>query len=434
MTKITDEVSFIAKRNNSSLEQYSKCLKKYSDNFEKELSLETKTPIFLDTNVLLRYYTISFAARKSLFNFIKKHKKRIIITKKVQHEFINNRQGVINRFFKEVTNQIPKDFDTDLVNKTKSFLDNHKVVLKDYPYVEKQLEEHKKKLEDLLEKLNQDSNKKRKENKDLMFKDEFLDLLNSCEAYNELDKEEEKLIKIHFDRLKKEIENDTVEKVLNKQNLVFPGFGDIKEKAKDPYGDYVLYHEIMKYMLINKVDTIFLTFDNSKGDWMSLSKEPYTHYFQNIYANTGGLIYILDAERTLKDILKVDIDSLVNNDTLKVDDNSDLTKESLEYLLTNDKVFKGFSISIIHNGIIEELKLAGYNTIKEIRDDLNRGEFAFEKFSEEVGTNYLHRIGKLRVVLRIVNPNYIYLVDNSGRKEKSKSLNRFSAFRKFVLP
>jgi len=81
MKLVTTDVCFSSKRNPTSLLEYKECLEKYSSNFQKEVSLETDSPIFLDTKVLLRYYSISFTAREKLFEFINLHKNRIMLIK-----------------------------------------------------------------------------------------------------------------------------------------------------------------------------------------------------------------------------------------------------------------------------------------------------------------------------------------------------------------
>ena len=120
MLQITKELSYFSKQNLSSLAKYSECLATYSKNFDNEISLKTKSPIFLDTNVLLRYYSISFTAREKLYDFIHTNKARIILSSQVQYEFLKNREDVIQKFFEQVTNKIPKDFNSDVVNKMKN--------------------------------------------------------------------------------------------------------------------------------------------------------------------------------------------------------------------------------------------------------------------------------------------------------------------------
>ena len=168
MEIIIKDRNFLTKRGSYTIASYKSCLEKIAIGFDSELSLSTKTPIVLDTSVLLRYYSISFTARLKLKEFIKNNKSRIILTPQVQREFIKNREDVIQKFFEQVTDKIPRDFNIDIVNKMKSFIEQHKTVLKDYPFFETDIIKHKSELEELLKRLNETIEVKRNENKNLV--------------------------------------------------------------------------------------------------------------------------------------------------------------------------------------------------------------------------------------------------------------------------
>jgi|GEM_PF-2991279 len=414
MKLITKEVNYLAKQKISSLSQYSECLEKYSKNYENEILLQTKSPIFLDTSVLLRYYSISFTARKKMYEFINQNKERIILSSQVQYEFLKNREDVIQKFFEDVTNKIPKDFNSDIVNKMKSFLEIHKVVLKDYPFVETGIQNHQKELEELLIKLNTTAEKKRKEHIDLIVKDKYLDLLNSCLTCERLTEDEIDLIKKDFDLLAKNISLENPDSIMNKFNIVFPGLGDIKNKPAEPYGDYIIYHELMKFILNNEVDVIFFTFDNSKGDWMSKNKTPHLHYIQNMYSNTNHIIYILDAERILGDILKINVQSLVPSEIFEKKTEA-ISIESLEKLINRHKVFSHSYPVRIANYLVEELLLAGYTSISHIEADLDKSIIAYQECIKDRGAEFNYQ-GTLRVCLQIANPEYKYYINSDGTK------------------
>jgi hypothetical protein len=403
MKSITKDINYLSKKNISSLADYKKCLDKFSKNFDNEVALKTDTPIFLDTNVLLRYYSISFTAREKLLEFIKANKKRIILSSYVQYEFIKNREDVIQRFFEQVTNKIPKDFNSDVVNKMNSFLEQHKVVLKDYPFVETGIQKHKDELGKLFEKLNETAELKRKEHNDLIVKDSFLDLLNSCTHYDGLSEDELELIKKDFDLISKGITPENSDSIINKPNAAFPGLGDIKNKPDDPYGDYIIFHEMMKYMLNNKIDIIFLTFDNTKGDWMNKNRSPHLHYTQNIFANTGQILYIIDAERSLGELLSINIESLVSTENIEKI-SIPITIASITQLLENHKIFEGVRVSNIQPHVIGEFHINGYKTIEEIENDLDRAEIAIKEYRKAYGMQ-LSTVGVLRTALRIANAN-----------------------------
>lgn len=429
MKVITEEINYRIKRHHNSVVNYNQCLNKFAENFKNATALKYNIPIFLDANVLLRYYSISFAAREKLYEFIKKNKKRIVLSAQVQHEFIKNREESIQRFFEQVTNRIPKDFKSDVVNKMNTFLEVHKIILQDYPFVEKDITKHQKELDELLQKLNDTVEKKRKEHVDLILHDKFLDLLNECILYDSLINDEIEIVKRDFDTMKKSVNADNIDSLMNKTNFTFPGLGDIKLKPDNPYGDYIIFHEMLKYMITEKTDVIFLTFDTTKGDWMAKSKSPHLHYIQNVYANTGQILYILDADRTLGETLETNIESLVELDS---EIGNDLNLENLKQLVNRHQIFQKKKLGIFTLDIIKELFLAGYSSIDEIEIDLNLALKIIVKYEKDRNTNF-NTLGVLRISLRIVNPNYIHLVQDGNSTEFSDlSIRRYEKYRKML--
>lgn len=431
MKVITEEVNYRSKIHHNSIIGYKQCLENFAKNFENAANLKYDVPIFLDTNVLLRYYSISFAAREKLYEFIKENKKRIIISAQVQYEFIKNREEVIQRFFEQVTNKIPRDFKTDVVNKMNSFLDVHKIVLQDYPFVETDIAKHQKELDELLQKLNDTVEHKRKEHVDLILKDKFLNLLSECSLYESLINEEIEIVKKDFDILKKNVTPENLESLMNKTDSTFPGLGDIKLKPDNPYGDYIIYHEILKYMITQKTDIIFLTFDTTKGDWMTKSKSPHLHYIQNIHANTGQILYILDADRTLGETLNTNVESLVEFEKSSTLEN-DLTLENIKTFVDRHPIFQNRKPAILNNDLLNELYLAGYNSIEEIMIDLNLGSKILEVYEKDRNVSF-NKLGVLRIVLRIVNPKYTHNFSGGKAIEISEDAKqRLKKYRKIL--
>lgn len=422
---ITEDVGFYAKMKQSSISGYKECIDKFSKNFEKEVSLKTKTKIFLDTNVLLRYYSISFTARAKLFNFLKDNKDRIVLTHQVQLEFLRNREDIIQKFFEQVTSKIPKDFNTDIVNKMKAFLDQHKVVLKDYPFVEPGIENYQNELETLLKKLNDAVEEKRIEHVDLVVKDDFLTLLSSCLTSSDLNQEEVKIIKSKFDLLSKDVSINNIDSFFNKPNGAFPGLGDIKNKPDDPYGDFIIFHEILKFMIEKECDSIFLTFDNTKGDWMNKNKSPHLHYVQNVYSNTGKILYIVNAERALEDLLNIDIESLISAEPKILD--GLITLDSLHDLVKKHPSFSGVKFVSYDSDFLKELSVNGYVYLADIERDINKVPNGIAEYRE--AKPHLNSIGVLRCALRIANPLCNKAVNENGVVETE--MGRYQSYRKF---
>ncbi|WP_294315798.1 PIN-like domain-containing protein [uncultured Chryseobacterium sp.] len=422
---IDESLSYYNKIDKYSISTYKEVTKLFSENFEDAIKLKLDIPIFLDTNILLRYYSISFTARNKLFNFLESKKDNIYITGQVQKEFLKNREDIINRYFEQVSKKVPKEFDNEILNKLQNFIEQHKIILKDYPYVERGIEKNKKNLEEIFQKLNKDTEEKYKQFKNLIWEDKFLDLLSELKLSDNLDNNELKLIKSHFDEMRKLIKDNNIDSYLNKSNFVFPGMCDIKEKPDNPYGDYIIFHEVMKFMLKNNSNAIFLTFDNTKGDWMSKNKSTHLHYVHNIYLNTKKILYIVDAERTLKNLLDVNIDSLLINEN----SNNSITIDMIEKIFNEHEIFEEVTYSKPTKKLIKELVINNYTNPDHIIDKLDKIEPIIDIIKKD--NPRLNTQGILRYALRIADPNYTKFFQNGQITEVSKSFTKF--FEKYRL-
>ena len=394
--------SFIIKSGQYDLKSYNECTTKYVSDFENAISLKGDLPIFLDANVILRYYSISFNAREKLFEFLKSNIDRIYLTAQVQKEILKNRGDNIKKFFQQVSKKVPQEFTSDIVNQLQNFLEQHKTILKDYPYMETELSTHKKQLEELLQKLNDDTRTKYEENKTLVWKDKLLDLLCEANLREPLTTEEITQISKDFDILKKGIDIGKIDNLLNKSSSVFPGLGDIKEKPDDPYGDFIIYHEILKFQFEKKCSSVFLTFDNTKGDWMSKSKEPYLHYVYNMYLNTDCLLYIVDAERTLEKILEINIDSLIIDQSPKIE--NVLNKANINILFKTHPIFKNHRFRLCDDKLEDQLIKSGYETIDQLSSYMDKLSTLLPEVLENNPS--LNSIGVLRYGMRIFDEKF----------------------------
>lgn len=403
-----NQLSFLNKRGKSTLKSHGEILKTYKNNIEKAINLDDDFPIFFDTNVLLRTYSISFKAREKLIDFYNKRKKDIYITNYIESEFIKNREDVINKFFDNVTNKIPNDFKSEVIAQIGSYVERNKIIFKDYDFFEKELIEIKSKCETLYDELLKQVESQKKENSNLIFEDKQLKILFKSNSLGPLSEVAINACKSEFNTLSKGVDIEKIGSYINKPGKVFPGVGDLKEKPDDPYGDYIIFHELMKFSKDTKKDIIFLTYDTMKGDWMRKDKKPHLHYIDNFYLNTGQLIYILDAERIFEELLDISFKSLIQiKDNEKI--GNPLTMNSLSNLLSqrfskiiptdDDKHMEELLLELMENG---------YNFIDKIIYDLNRADDAFEEFIkvEEGGNNRYTRIGNLRIRLYISNPDY----------------------------
>jgi len=403
-------------------------LSNYKENIQKVINLDSSFPIFFDTNVLLRTYSISFKAREKLTKFFTENKSNLHITNFVQTEFIKNRENVINTFFDNVTNKIPNDFKSEVISKIKFYLEKNKIVFKDYELFEKELNSIRDKCENLLNDLVTEVEKQEKENSNLIFDDKQLVILSETNCIEPLGKEEIVSCKKDFDELSKGIEPDKIDALLKKPGKVFPGVADIKEKPENPYGDFIIFYELMKFSKENKKDIVFLTYDTTKGDWMRKDKRPHLHYIENFYLNTGQMIYILDAERVFEELLDISFKSLIKIENIQ--EMIPLSQESIEDLLSNRFAQhacdskKGLLTEVYH-----ELKKNGYATLNQVVHDLDRAEDAFNELiiENEKSKNRYTRIGNLRVRLYISNQEYM-TIDSDTNKYRVVNKDEYKPF------
>jgi hypothetical protein len=414
-----NELSYQKKQGKGTLKSHGEVLQFYKENIQKAINLSSEFPMFFDTNVLLRTYSISFKAREKLLDFYNKQKKEIYLTNYIQTEFIKNREDVINKFFDNVTNKLPNDFRSEVISQIGSYLDKNKIIFKDYDSFESELIAVKTKFETLHNELLEEVGRKEQENSNLIFEDRQLSILSESNCLESLSETEIRACNKEYDFLAKDIEPEKINSILNKSGKVFPGMGDLKEKPENPYGDYLIFYELMKFSKKNKKNIIFLTYDTTKGDWMRKDKKPHLHYIENFYLNTGQMIFILDAERIFEELLDISFKSLIqvkNEERGKIP----ITIESLSTLLSNR--FASNSSDGDSEYLTEtyfELIENGYRSIDKIIFDLNKADTAFEEYLqvEENSVNRFSRIGNLRIRLYMSNPNYRVLNDQSNTYE-----------------
>ncbi|MFY7844307.1 PIN-like domain-containing protein [Chryseobacterium gambrini] len=313
MEKIQEGKTFKSPDINIDLNTYKKAIEHYYKNFNDALELNNNIPIFLDTNILLRFYSISFKQRELLKAFFTLNSQRIFLSGQVQKEFVKNREDVIQKYFHSALESMSKNLKSDIVDKLTKYKNDHKEVLKDFDYIDKTLQKQIKSFERVGNDLKKDIDQLRIKNKQLNFSDSFLDLINSFNQNFGLDENEIDLLKKEFDILTKGIDAQKLKNDIEKKlNFSFPGLGDMIEKPENPYGDYFIYHEMIKCALENKSDIIFLTYDTTKGDWMKSNKEPHIHYVLRTFELCNQSIFILDAERFFEKHLKTNFESLID--------------------------------------------------------------------------------------------------------------------------
>jgi len=281
-------------------------LEHFSTHFPKMVVLDTTAPIFLDANVLLSYYGMASSEKKKLIAFLRQNLQRLRLTNQIQKEYLSNRVTVIKNDLFAPLSALGSDLrkSRDLaVNGFRSSLENSKKILeKDYPAIWEKLKAAECELakaidiEATVQELEDSVKTTTSSYKEITIVDEMLDACSKLTVTPALSDTEIKFLEGLFDELQTKY---SAARATNKAGLTFPGQGDVKSKEY-PYGDFFIFHEILRYMKLNDTDAVFLTNEKSKGDWLDSSRTPHLHYIETAYANTGRILFILHAEEPLR--------------------------------------------------------------------------------------------------------------------------------------
>ncbi|CAH0288711.1 hypothetical protein SRABI27_04001 [Pedobacter sp. Bi27] len=405
--KIELTVSYLSKQGINNLKVYKKVLDEYKAGQEKAQTLADDLPIFVDTNVLLNYYEVSFSAREKIMQFFEKYKARIVLSAQVQFEFIKNREKIIHSFQTAVTEQLPRDFQSNVINKFQHFQNENKKKLEDYSAIQKELSKIEKGIKELNEKICKEIEDKKGIANKLVLEDKFLDIVARLQVVDPFDPTLIIKIKEDYDKLKKGYSPDRDNATENYSMNVFPGCA---EKGKeDPTGDYIVFHEMMLYSKNKKKDIIFLTNDTTKGDWIRKDGTQHLHYLENFNENTDQMIYILNSDRVLTDLFEnTSFESLVPKyegpgNVWEMEMSIAKSHILLDYLNTHP-TFNTLPVQeTIPPVLIKELKNNGYSTLGDIEGVL----IEIEEFLPIVAFSHNgSRLGLLRKFLKTFNKSY----------------------------
>lgn len=275
-------------------------------------------PIFVDTNVLLNLYRISFFEREQLLKFFQNQKERIVLCSQVCAEYLSHRHSDA-RSVKSSFDSLINDADI-LRQKLLANLRSSRERIRDFqrkPSITHDQKDVCAHLAGLLHDMaieTEDSgmflkvdtlfgeiNNALTENKarliqgvDYEYDDPILATVSTLKALPELPDEERSQVETFYHTLLDEF-NKHKEREDEKLHHSFPGCGDRGKLRRGgaPEGDFVIFHEMLRYMTENDTDAIFITRDVTKSDWLMPEGRPFVHYIVNIYKATGHMLYIM---------------------------------------------------------------------------------------------------------------------------------------------
>lgn len=279
----------------------------------------TNNPVFLDTNVLLGYYQMPLVARPIFYQWLLDIQG--YVPDQVQREFRRHAKPLQQVHRRHLKNPVAVEQLEQSAIALQTYLHEQAGLLQAYPSWHQALEETLSEAHQLI-KLSQ------------LYNQEYLQqghfILRQANKHN--------LVKVlhtlaplkkkEFKQLKKEF-NQAAAHALQENNTgfddavaayqyrnphhVFPGLGDVLHKRQNPYGDYLIYHEILKWAAQNKGEEpiLFLTDDSTKGDWLNARGEAYEHYQQHFLEQTGRILHIHAARPLLEQWLNINTTTLL---------------------------------------------------------------------------------------------------------------------------
>lgn len=296
--------------------------------------LKSDILLAFDTNLLLNLYKISKQEREQFLKFVNKNANKIIIPAQVEFEYLKHRTKYIKEstaLLDELVQQekaIAKEIcegDKLIVNKLTQ-LKQHKFIVNDIPDVqtsidtlcqyinshsfsEEERNDIKMHINAVEEKLI-DKIKKLKDSCITETKDIVLESISKVQILPILSLEELSYLKEYYDQLLQSYNNH--KERAECLSYSFPGCGD-RGKIKDgnePYGDFIIYHELLRQMSLKHKNIIFLTKDITKSDWIKPDGTPFIHYIIDSFKNTNQMLYIFNAEK----FIPLTFESIIEDD------------------------------------------------------------------------------------------------------------------------
>lgn len=405
MMKISKGFSYLSKVNLSTDTDTNTCISKYKNQLKTVQDLNKGHKIFLDSNILLGYYQLPMSARKKFSAFLKENKDRIYLCDQVGIEFNRHLKHVKKNYLEKVVIPGPNEGQKGVKDQILTFLEDNDDVLTAYPGLKKAFESEIINSDRILKLQLESAEKKAAFSVKQLSKEEIEETVKLLHQLPRLELEEKKRLKEEFEEQRTLAENfkpgdktSSIESFMHKHpEKIFPGIGDIKKKPGNPYGDYYIYHEILKWIANNPQESscIFITNDIAKGDWLDSQKKAYIHYLENMYLNSSDIFFILHGEEVFGKVLGGSFEHLVRSE--------EIADDLIELLYRDKKNSREDPITAVGlQNLLEELF--------PYREKVEEEDSYWNEISEELVEDYdFNSIAELRDTLL---ENYHLLVRN----------------------
>ena len=342
--------------------------------------------IAIDTNFLLDLYSMCHKEREQFLRFMEDNCHRIVITHQVQFEYIKHRKehiGKYEEYVKAIKDNAKKAL-TGAKDAIKTAvgrftqLQRDGRVKNDMPEIVQLIdpikeqisqnelgEDYKQKLDELYAPLESKLNEVIEALRPRFLSesdDRVLQALSKTIILPALPTNEQEYLKDHYVELQKKFEENKNTSLIDAYR--FPGVGDrgkLKQN-KDPYGDFIIYHELLDFINQRQSDVVMLTNDITKSDWVKADKSQYEQQIIDTYLHTGHMLYIYN----IADVLPSIFEGMEQaGDECSGDEDLDVAKEEQDSPITDNTRLSYFR-DISAERFLEELKEAKFWTDKYV--------------------------------------------------------------------
>lgn len=298
--------------------------------------LAPELPVFLDTNVLLGYYQMPLAARPLFVQWLQHH--HCYVPDQVQREFKRHAHALQRKHRRHLQPPIAQEKLSHAKEELAHYLQHQARLLNDYPSWKQTLEALLLEAKHIAQQTEAYNQYFLKQGHDVLRQANKTAPIQWLQPLTAIQKREYKHLKREFDQAAAQAIQehnkgfgDAIDAYQYRYpNHVFPGLGDVLSKQKNPYGDYLIYHEILKWAVQDGGDSpvFFLTDDSTKKDWLDARAAPYPHYQQHFWEQTGRRLHISVARPLWQQWLGIDATTLLTTVDVQEDVEAAIWKQN----------------------------------------------------------------------------------------------------------
>lgn len=370
----------------------------YASNMPNNLKiLNSELFIAIDTNFILDLYSMCHKEREQFLRFMEDNSQRIVITHQVELEYAKHRNEHIGKYEKSI-----KGIKDNAKSALSGAKDAIKTAISRFTQLKRDArvkndmadiidlivpieahisqnelgEDYKLKLDELFAPLESKLNEvieALSPNFLSESKDRVLQALSKTIILPVLPTNELEYLKKHYAELLKNFEDNKNTSLIDAYR--FPGVGDRgkQRQHKDPYGDFIIYHELLDFINRRQSDVVMLTNDITKSDWLKADKSQYEQQIIDTYLHTGHMLYIYNVADVLPSIfngMEQEGDECSGDEDME-----DVEEEQNSTIPENTRL--SYLRDITEERFLEELKSAKFWTDKYVNGYVSESFFIY---------------------------------------------------------